>query len=110
MCSSILRNLINNAIKFSYPNTEIGISVVRKDKFFEVQVVDQGIGIDEENLEKLFRIDLKFKSTGTAGEKGTGLGLLLCKEFAETNGGKIWAESTSGKGSTFFFLIPVSQN
>ena len=107
MCSSILRNLINNAIKFSNPKTEIRINVEKSNAFLKVQVIDQGVGIEKENLDKLFRIDLKYKTTGTLGEKGTGLGLLLCKEFAETNGGKIWVESSPGKGSTFSFLVPV---
>jgi len=108
MCSSILRNLINNAIKFSHPKTEITIKIEPSGSFFEVQIIDQGVGIEKENIEKLFRIDLKYKSQGTLGEKGTGLGLLLCKEFAETNGGKIWVESIPGIGSTFTFIVPTA--
>ena len=109
MSSSIIRNLINNAIKFSNQNSQIEIKIATKDKFVEFQIADEGIGIDKDNLSKLFRIDLKYKSVGTSGEKGTGLGLLLCKEFAEANRGKIWAESTIGKGSTFFFVLPESK-
>lgn len=106
MCSAILRNLLNNAIKFSNPDSEIKLAAEANGKFVEIKVIDQGIGIAPENLDKLFRIDLKYKSQGTSGEKGTGLGLLLCKEFAEANGGKIWVESTPMVGSTFSFLIP----
>ncbi|BAX82025.1 sensor histidine kinase [Labilibaculum antarcticum] len=109
MCSLIVRNLINNAIKFSEPKSQIEVDIQDKNEFLEVQIIDHGIGIASENLDKLFRIDLKFKSTGTAGEKGTGLGLLLCKEFAETNGGKIWVESTIGEGSIFYLHIPQSK-
>ncbi|MBN2597420.1 two-component regulator propeller domain-containing protein [Labilibaculum sp.] len=109
MCSLIVRNLINNAIKFSEPKSQIEIDIQDKNDFLEVQIIDHGIGIAKENIDKLFRIDLKYKSTGTAGEKGTGLGLLLCKEFAEANGGKIWVESTFGEGSTFYLRIPQSK-
>jgi ligand-binding sensor domain-containing protein/signal transduction histidine kinase len=106
MCSSVLRNLINNAIKFSHNTSEISIHVIPHTNYHEIQITDQGIGIDKENIEKLFRIDLKYKSSGTAGEKGTGLGLLLCKEFVEINGGKIKVKSELGKGSTFSFTLP----
>lgn len=106
MCSSILRNLINNAIKFSYTSGEISIKVIPNNDYHEIHVVDQGVGIDKENIDKLFRIDLKYKSSGTAGEKGTGLGLLLCKEFVEINGGKIDVKSKLGEGSTFLFTLP----
>jgi signal transduction histidine kinase len=71
-----------------------------------VQVKDEGVGMSPENLQKLFRIDVKFKSKGTKGETGTGLGLILCKEFVEKNGGTIRAESKEGSGSVFIFTIP----
>ncbi len=106
MCSSVLRNLINNAIKFSHNTSEVSIQVIPHIDFHEIQIIDQGIGIDKENIDKLFRIDLKYKSSGTAGEKGTGLGLLLCKEFVEINGGQIKVESKFGEGSTFLFTLP----
>jgi len=109
MCSSIIRNLLNNAIKFSNQDSKIEIIISANDDFLKFQITDEGIGINTDNLSKLFRIDLKYKSVGTSGEKGTGLGLLLCKEFAEANRGKIWAESTIGKGSTFFFVLPQSK-
>ncbi len=106
MCSSVLRNLINNAIKFSHNNSEVSVNVIPHTNFQEIQIIDQGIGIDKENIDKLFRIDLKYKSSGTAGEKGTGLGLILCKEFVEINGGNIKVESKLGEGSTFLFTLP----
>ena len=71
-------------------------------------MVDEGIGITSEHLDKLFRIDEKFKSTGTAGEKGTGLGLIICREFVEKNGGEIRVESSPGKGSVFSFTVPMA--
>lgn len=108
MCSSVLRNLLNNALKFSYAESQITIRVNPKENFHEIQVIDQGIGIEKENIEKLFRVDLKFKSTGTSGEKGTGLGLLLCKEFVEINGGQIKVESEINKGSVFSFTLSNS--
>jgi len=73
-------------------------------------VKDQGIGISEENIQKLFHIDLKFKTKGTGGETGTGLGLILCKDFVEKNGGRIWCESLEGTGSSFHFTVPAREN
>jgi signal transduction histidine kinase len=70
--------------------------------------MDEGIGISSEQMQKLFRIDEKFKSTGTAGEKGTGLGLIICREFVEKNGGEIHVKSSPGKGSVFSFTIPMA--
>ena len=70
--------------------------------------MDEVIGIPPEQMEKLFRIDEKFKSTGTAGEKGTGLGLIICREFIEKNGGEITVQSDPGKGSVFSFTIPMA--
>ncbi|MDM8158300.1 sensor histidine kinase [Labilibaculum sp. K2S] len=109
MYSLILRNLINNAIKFSESKSQIEIDIQEKNDFLKVQITDHDIGIASENLDKLFRIDLKFKSTGTVGEKGTGLGLLLCKEFAKANKSTVWAESTIEKGSAFHLHIPRSK-
>ena len=72
-------------------------------------VQDEGTGIAGEHLEKVFRIESKFKSPGTQGEKGTGLGLILCREFVEKNGGQIRVESEEGSGATFYFTIPISE-
>jgi len=106
MISTVIRNLINNAVKFSSNGDEIKVNAVNEDDKVRVFVKDQGIGISEENIQKLFKIDKKFKSNGTSGEKGTGLGLILCKEFVEKNKGTININSKLGEGSVFEFTIP----
>ena len=78
-----------------------------KDDLVEISISDTGIGIKPENLKKLFRIDFNYTSVGTAQETGTGLGLILCKEFVNRNNGEIWVESEFGKGSTFKFTLPL---
>jgi len=106
MLNSIVLNLLSNALKFSNKGSTILIKTrLREDNLVEVKVQDQGIGIPESILDKLFKIEEKTGRPGTAGEKSSGLGLLLCKEFVEKHGGKIWIESTTGKGSSFFFTI-----
>jgi PAS domain S-box-containing protein len=106
MIGTILRNLISNAIKFSYPGGIISISVTLVEYGLQVKVCDSGIGIPSESISKLFRIDENFTTPGTQSEQGTGLGLILCKEFVEKHRGKIWVESGEEKGSTFYFTIP----
>ncbi len=106
MTGIILRNLISNAIKFSHPGGEIFVSAEQSPNEILVSVKDGGVGITRENMTKLFRIDTNHTTLGTNREKGTGLGLLLCKEFIEKHGGKIWVESEEGKGSTFYFTLP----
>lgn len=108
MTGIILRNLISNAIKFSHKGGEIYITTIQNPEEIIVSVKDNGVGISKENISKLFRIDTNHTSLGTSGEKGTGLGLLLCKEFIEKHGGKIWVESDEGKGSTFYISLPKS--
>jgi len=108
MVQTILRNLISNAIKFTRHGGEITIGTEQKEKELIVSVSDNGVGIKNENIGNLFRIDYAYSTLGTNNEKGTGLGLLLCKEFIEMHGGKIWAESTEGKGSTFSFSLPLN--
>lgn len=106
MISTVFRNLISNSIKFTEFNGQIGIRVeeVSEEKItFAVQ--DNGVGISPKNLEKLFRIDEHITSIGTANEKGTGLGLILCKEFVELHKGAIWVETQLKLGSTFYFSI-----
>ena len=107
MISATLRNLISNAIKFTNPGGRIVISAEQTPDHWMVTVSDNGIGIKAEALEKLFHIDQSYSTVGTKNEKGTGLGLILCKEFVEKHGGKIGVESEPGKGSKFCFTIPV---
>ena len=107
--STVLRNLISNAVKYTPQNGLIMISLVKKDDMYQVSVKDSGKGITPENLEKLFRLDSIQSTPGTANEKGTGLGLVLCKDFVQKIGGDIWVESTYGHGATFTFsLIDLS--
>lgn len=104
----ILRNLISNAIKFTLPGGSIHISSVATPNTLLISVKDTGKGMTEEEMNKLFKATTNFTTTGTGGEKGIGLGLLLCKEMAESNAGKIWAASKKGEGSTFNFTLPVN--
>jgi len=106
MISTVLRNLISNAIKFTRKGGKINISSEKRANDILVSVSDNGIGIAHGRLEKLFCIDKNDSTSGTNNEKGTGLGLILCKEFVENHGGKIWIESEEGKGSTFSFTLP----
>ncbi|MDM8541252.1 hybrid sensor histidine kinase/response regulator [Desulfococcaceae bacterium HSG9] len=106
MISTVIRNLISNAIKFTHPKGEIRITCQEDGDFRKITVSDTGIGIADENIVKLFRIDGHFSTYGTEKESGTGLGLILCKEFVEKNGGKLWVESEEGKGSKFSFTVP----
>jgi two-component system sensor histidine kinase/response regulator len=108
MVKIIVRNLLNNAVKFTNPGGNITVSASDQGKFVKIQVSDTGIGISKEIRKTLFKTG-KFQSTaGTHNEKGTGLGLLLCKEFVETQGGKIRIQSQPGKGSKFNFTLPRS--
>ncbi len=106
--STVLRNLISNAIKFSRVGSVIYVVASKKNGMIEVAVSDSGVGIRQENVEKLFQVDSNFTTKGTFNEKGTGIGLVLCKEFVEINKGSIWAESELEKGSTFTFTLPLN--
>mgnify|MGYP001057355548 CR=1 FL=1 len=108
MINAMLRNLISNAIKFSNFGKEIKINVKFENDKVTVSVIDNGTGIQQEDLTKLFSIEHNYSTPGTGNEIGTGLGLLLCKEFVEMHKGKIWVESKPGKGSAFHFTIPNS--
>jgi PAS domain S-box-containing protein len=108
MLKTTLRNLVSNAIKFTNSGGVITISATQIDSNIIISVSDNGIGIPSDNLSKLFDISEVLTTTGTAKETGTGLGLLLCKEFVEKHGGKIWVESEVGKGSVFKFTLPIS--
>ncbi|MGE5457647.1 MAG: sensor histidine kinase, partial [Methanococcaceae archaeon] len=107
MLNLIVRNLLTNAIKFSYLNSTIKITVYIQDKFCFVSIKDSGIGISDEDLKNLFKIDVKVSRNGTSNEQGSGLGLVLCKEFIEINGGNLLVESQPGKGSEFIFTLPL---
>lgn len=106
MIKIVIRNLLTNAIKFTPDHGAVTITAHKKDDVVEIIVADNGIGMDEETIRKLFRIDVHHTTRGTNDEKGTGLGLILCKEFIERNSGEIQVESTKGKGSSFTFTLP----
>jgi len=101
-----LRNLISNAIKFTHPNGKIEVTALQDDNFIAIAVSDNGVGMKDETRKKLFDISTNITTRGTANEKGSGLGLILCKEFVEKHGGKIWVESQCGIGSQFYFTLP----
>ncbi|OYT17747.1 MAG: hypothetical protein B7C24_01090 [Bacteroidetes bacterium 4572_77] len=112
MITTVLRNLISNAIKFSSNGGNIIISSKKQanSDFVEISVDDTGVGIPKNIIEVLFRIDNNISTLGTEREQGTGLGLLLCKEFVEKHGGEIWVKSEEGVGSTFYFTVPYKAN
>lgn len=109
MLSTVFRNLISNAIKFTKPKGKLSLSVVRKSDVWQFYVCDTGVGMSQQAIASLFRIDQSVSTTGTNNEKGTGLGLILCKEFVEKHGGRIWVESEEGNGSCFYFTLPVKE-
>lgn len=104
--NTVVRNLVSNAIKFTPEGGTITLGMKQSANQVIVSIKDNGVGMPPEVIQKLFRIDTKHTTKGTADEKGTGLGLILCKEFIEKNGGKIWVESEVGKGSVFSFTLP----
>ncbi|MCX8055735.1 MAG: HAMP domain-containing histidine kinase [Ignavibacteria bacterium] len=108
MLNTIIRNLCTNAIKFTHEGGTINI-ICREDddNFCRISVSDNGVGIPKENLEKLFSLQNSVSTTGTKQESGTGLGLILCREFVEKHNGRIWVESTVNVGTTFHFTIPL---
>lgn len=108
MIKLVIRNLLSNAIKFCRQGDTITISISEaQNSFLKISVADTGIGILKENLSRIFSVET-FSTQGTASEQGTGLGLMLSKDFVEKNKGEIWAESTYGAGSTFYFTVPIA--
>ena len=106
MVDTVMRNLLSNALKFTDTGGTIELSTQQDENLIEIAVSDTGIGMSQENMDKLFRIDVKYSRRGTADEEGTGLGLILCKELIEKNGGTLRVESEVGKGTTFMFSLP----
>lgn len=105
MIITVIRNLVSNAIKFTPKQGRIEVLAIEENNDVKIIVRDNGVGIPEKDLPKLFRIDEKIKTNGTDNETGTGLGLILCKEFIEKNNGTIWVESKESKGSDFIFTL-----
>jgi two-component system sensor histidine kinase/response regulator len=108
MIEAVLRNLVNNAIKFSYKDSNIIISTKKKKNMVQVQIKDFGRGIKKEHREALLNEDIAISTRGTNNEKGTGVGLNLCRDFISQNKGRLWFESEEEKGSTFYFTVPAA--
>jgi signal transduction histidine kinase len=108
MLKVILRNLISNALKFTYSGGMVIIMTMTKENFAVISVKDTGVGISPENQSKMFAMN-NFTTPGTEKEKGTGLGLMLCKDFVDHNHGKIWLDSKLNVGTTFYFSIPLAE-
>jgi signal transduction histidine kinase/ligand-binding sensor domain-containing protein len=108
MMRTILRNLISNAIKFTHRDGRVELNAHVNQKSVEISVSDNGIGMSEATMAKLFKLDATISKRGTENEKGTGLGLFLCREFVEKHGGKIWVVSNEGQGSIFKFTLPIA--
>jgi len=110
MFNTIMRNLVSNGIKFTKEGGNVYLTAIANEKFVNIAIQDSGIGLSQENISKLFRIDVNYTTPGTNKERGTGLGLVLCKELVEKNGGKIWVESELGKGTKFIFSLPKNDS
>ncbi len=108
--NQVLTNLLTNAIKYSYPDTKVQVTLIRDERFVTISVKDEGQGIPADELPKLFGAFQRTSVRSTDGERSTGLGLLISKKMVEGHGGKIWVESKVGAGSTFYFTLPNSQN
>jgi DNA-binding response OmpR family regulator len=107
MIETIIRNLLSNAIKFTHDGGKVEVEVIEKNDMALIKVKDNGIGMDQRAINKLFKLDINNSTKGTHNEKGTGLGLILCKELIDKNNGKIKIDSTVGAGSTFTVSIPL---
>jgi signal transduction histidine kinase len=116
MIDTVIRNLTSNALKFTPVEGQVILSAYQnsvspdneKTRWVEVSVRDTGVGISPEDIDKLFKIEVHHTTQGTAQEKGTGLGLILCQEMVEKNGGRIWVESEPGQGTTVKFTVPIA--
>ena len=110
MVNTILRNLLTNALKFTPRNGQVSVGIYLNNGFYVLSIKDTGIGIPADRLKNIFSIDTAHKTKGTDQEPGTGLGLILCKEFIEKHGGRIEVQSEVGKGSEFRVIIPGNRN
>jgi signal transduction histidine kinase len=110
MLQTVFRNLVSNAVKFTANGGKVDLSAkVIRDKTVEISVIDTGIGMNDEMVDNLFRLDVQTNREGTNGEPSTGLGLMISKDFIEKQGGKLWVKSEEGKGSDFKFTLPNRQ-
>jgi signal transduction histidine kinase len=107
MIKTVIRNLVTNAIKYTYAQGIVKVTTSQQEDSLRFTVSDTGMGIPPEYLDRLFEIDCDLSREGTQKERGTGMGLVLCKEFVEKHGGTIWVESEPGQGSAFHFIIPL---
>ncbi|MFO7370941.1 MAG: HAMP domain-containing sensor histidine kinase [Bacteroidales bacterium] len=110
MVTTVLRNLISNAVKYTRSGGVITVAALSQEEMVKLIISDTGVGIQKDHINKLFAIDTKITTAGTNNERGTGLGLVLCKELVEKHSGKIWVESEPGSGSKFFITIPQNNN
>jgi len=109
MLATVLRNLISNAIKFTHPKGTVEVSAHRLGEEIEIIVSDNGVGMSAKTRDKIFRLDTKMTTDGTAQERGSGLGLILCMEFIHQHGGRIWTESEKDRGSRFIIRLPQEE-
>jgi signal transduction histidine kinase len=109
LLQAVIRNILSNAVKFTPKGGTIIIQGKEDDKNTTISIKDSGIGMDAKILENLFQLDVKTNRKGTDDEPSSGLGLILCKEFVEKHGGKIWVESEENMGSTFYFSLPKNE-
>jgi signal transduction histidine kinase len=107
MINTVIRNLLHNAVKFSFENGKIEIVLSNDGKFVKTCIIDSGIGLSEDEINKLFLLDQPIKKLGTNNEKGTGLGLIICKEFIEKNNGTLTVSGEKNKGCTFCIMLPA---
>lgn len=108
MILTVIRNIVSNALKYTQKGGDIKITIEEDSHFYTVAIMDNGVGFDNETATKIFDSKNFYTTSGTNNEIGSGLGLLLCKDFAERNGGKIWAESIPGEGAQFYFSVPIA--
>jgi signal transduction histidine kinase len=110
MLHSIVQNLVGNALKFTPVDGRVTIQSEEQDSMIQVSVIDTGVGVSPEKLAGLFGAMAGRSTDGTAGEKGTGLGLRLCKDLVEEHGGRVWVDSVMGQGSSFHFTLPKADS